>query len=95
MADHSSGNSSNDMEPHKTTYEGFIKGSMALTIICLFIMVALVDFRFAASHNVLLGFSGIIVGVIAVLIDARTSGKWFLSIAILVLFGLISAISVS
>jgi CDP-diglyceride synthetase len=95
MADHSSGNASNDMESHKTTYEGFLTGAVGLSIICLFVVIALVDFRFAASHNVLLGFGGIIVGTIAVLIDARTGARWFLSAALLVLFGLLSAFSVS
>jgi hypothetical protein len=95
MADHSSGNSSKDMEGHVHTYEGFLKGAIALSLICFFALVALVDFRFAHSHSVLLGFSGLIVGIIAVLIDARTGSKWYLSGAILVLFGLISGFSVS
>jgi hypothetical protein len=95
MADHSPDSSSDDMESHKSTYEGFLTGAVALSIIILFVVVALVDFRFAPSHNILLGFGGIIVGIIAVLIDARTGAKWFLSTALLVLFGLISAFSVS
>ena len=95
MADNSSRDGSNDMESHKSTYEGFLTGAIALSIICLFVVVALVVFRFAGSHNLLLGFGGIIVGIIAVLIDARTGAKWFLSAGLLVLFGLISAFSVS
>jgi hypothetical protein len=95
MAEHSSGNSSNDMESHRTTYEAFLKGAVGLSIICLFVVIALVDFRFAPSHNILLGFGGIIAGIIAVLIDARTGAKWSLSVALLVLFGLLSAFSVS
>ena len=95
MADHSSGNASKDMEAHRSAYEGFITGAVALSIICGFVLVALVDFRFNPGHNVFVGFAGIILGVIAVLIDARTGAKWFLSAGLLVLFGLISAFSVS
>jgi hypothetical protein len=95
MADHSSGNASKDMEAHRSTYEGFLLGAVALSIICLFVLVALVNFRFAPSHSLLLGFGGIIIGIIAVLIDARTGARWFLSVGLLVLYGLISAFSVS
>jgi hypothetical protein len=95
MADHSSGNASKDMEEHRKTYEGFITGAVALSIICGFVLVALVDFRFNPGHNVFVGFAGLILGVIAVLIDVRTGGKWLLSAGLLVAFGLLSAVMVS
>ena len=38
--------------------------------------------------NVLTGFGGIILGIIAVLIDLRSSGKWYVSGALLVLYGI-------
>ena len=41
MAEHSSGNHSNGMDEHRSTYEGFIKGAVALSIICGFVLVAL------------------------------------------------------
>ena len=41
------------------------------------------------------GFAGLIIGVIAVLIDARSgSQRWLLSVGVLVLFGLITAMNV-
>ncbi len=83
------------MDAHRSTYEGFIKGSVALSIICGFVLVALVSFRFAHTLNVFTGFAGLIVGIVAVLIGARTGGKWLLSVGLLVLFGLITAINVS
>jgi Bacterial aa3 type cytochrome c oxidase subunit IV len=95
MEEHSTGNHSQDMEAHRNTYEGFIKGSIALSIICGFVLVALVDFRFAHTLNVFTGFGGLILGIIAVFIDARRGNRWFLSLGLLVLFGLISAINVS
>ncbi len=94
MADHSPGNASNDMESHRNTYEGFLKGSVALAIHCGYILIALADFRFVQHWNVFLGFSGIIIGAIAILIDIRM-GRWFLSPILLVLFGLISAYALS
>lgn len=95
MAEHSTGNHSNDMEAHRSTYEGFIKGSIALSLVCGFVLVALVDFRFAHTLNVFTGFAGLILGIIAVLIDVRRGGRWFLPLGLLVLFGLISAVNVS
>jgi hypothetical protein len=95
MAEHSSGNHSHGMEEHTSTYEGFIKGSVALSIICGYVLVALCSFAFAATLNVFTGFAGLIVGIIAVLIDARTGGKWYLSAGLLVVFGLITAVNVS
>ncbi len=53
------------------------------------------SFRFAHTLNVFTGFAGLIVGIIAVLIDARTGGKWYLSVGLLVVFGLITAVNVS
>lgn len=96
MADHgSSGSHSHGYDEHKGTYEGFLKGSVALTIICLFILVALVAFRFVTTGNVLLGFGGLILGLIAVLIDARAGNKWYLSGGLLVVYGLITAVAVA
>ena len=96
MAEHgSSGSHTHGMEEHRSTYEGFIKGSVALTLICLFILVALVAFRFVGTGNVLLGFAGLILGLLAVLIDARAGNKWYLSGGLLVIFGLITAVAVS
>jgi hypothetical protein len=56
-------------------------------------MVALVAFRFMDNWNVLVGFAGLIAGIIATLIDLRASGKWYLSGGLLVLFGLFVAIN--
>ena len=95
MAEHSTDNHSQDMEAHRSTYEGFIKGSIALSIHCGFVLVALCSFAFAHTLNVFTGFAGLIIGTIAILIDARTGGKWYLSIGALVLFGLITAVNVS
>ena len=96
MAEHSSDNHARGMEEHLRTYEAFIRGSVALSIICGFVLVALVSFS-KAPHplNTFAGFGGLILGIIAVLIDARTGGKWLLSVGALVLFGLITAFNVS
>jgi Bacterial aa3 type cytochrome c oxidase subunit IV len=92
MADHSS----NDMTEHTKTYEGFLVGSIVLALVTAFVMVALVSFRFAHTLNVFTGFAGLIIGILATLINARMGGKsWWLSVAVLVLFGIITAINVS
>jgi Bacterial aa3 type cytochrome c oxidase subunit IV len=94
MADHSPAHKPRGFQDHKETYDGFLKGSVALSIVCLFVLVALVAFRFMPSLNVFTGFAGIIAGIIAVLIDLRTGAKWYLSGGLLVLFGLFVAANV-
>ena len=96
MADHgSSGSHSHGFEAHSSTYEGFLKGSVALALICFYVLVALVAFRFMSSFSLLFGFGGLIIGTLAVLIDARTGNRWYLSGGILVVYGLLTAIAVS
>lgn len=97
MAGHGSSNSgpSNWADEHKNTYEGFIKGSVALVLLSFYTLVALVCFRFSPTLNVFFGFAGLIVGVIAVAIDSRTGGKYYLSGGLLVLFGLLVAFLIS
>jgi hypothetical protein len=97
MAEHtpSSGNVTHGYEAHKATYEGFLKGSVALTVYCLYILLALIAFRFVGNFNVLLGFAGLVIGAIAVLIDMRAGNKWYLSVGWLVIFGLITAVMVA
>jgi hypothetical protein len=96
MAEHgSTGTHSHGFEEHAKTYDGFIKGSIALTILCLYVLVALVAFAFVASGNLLIGFGGLIIGILAVIIDLRSGANWKLSVAWLVVFGALTAVSLS
>ena len=80
------------MAAHEATYRGFLNGSVALVIHCLYIVVALVCFRFVDNPlNLVLGFGGILLGLIAVLIGLRAGAKWGLSVGLLVIYGLIVA----
>lgn len=84
-----------DMDAHRRTYSAFVRGSAALGIICAFVLVALCSFAFGKSLNVFIGFAGLIIGHIAVLIDWRSgSQRWLLSVGALVLFALITAVNV-
>jgi hypothetical protein len=95
MAEHSSGDHSQDMEAHRSTYNAFIKGAIALSIHCGYVLVALVAFRFGQTFNVFTGFTGLIIGTAAILLDVRRGSNWYLSVGLLVLFGLITAANVS
>jgi hypothetical protein len=96
MAGHGAQESNGDLAGHRTTYEGFIKGAIVLVLVTAFVMVSLVSFRFAHFLNVFIGFAGLILGLLAVLAEARTgSGRWFFSLAVLVVFALITAINIS
>jgi hypothetical protein len=94
MGDHSPTHTPRGLQDHKETYEGFLKGSVALTMVCLFVLVALCAFRFMDNWNVFTGFAGIILGILATLIDVRSGGKWYVSGALLVLFGIFVAANV-
>jgi hypothetical protein len=84
-----------DIAAHRSTYGNFVRGTTAICLISAFVLVALCAFAFGHTLNVFTGFVGLIIGVIAVLIDARSgSRRWFLSLGVLVLFGLITAVSV-
>jgi hypothetical protein len=94
MAEHTS--HGGHMEAHRATYEGFLTGAFALSLICAFTLVALCSFAFGGTWNVFLGFAGLLVGAIAVAIDARMGSKrWFLSLGVLAVYGLITAVNVS
>jgi lipopolysaccharide export LptBFGC system permease protein LptF len=94
MAEHgSTGTHSHGYEEHAKTYDAFIKGSIALTILCFYVLVALVAFAFVASStNLLVGFGGLVIGTLALIIDLRVGGSWKLSVGWLVIFGLLTAV---
>jgi hypothetical protein len=94
MADHTPSHTPRGFQDHKDTYEGFLTGSVAISIICGFVLVALCAFRFMDSWNVFVGFAGIILGILATVIDWRAGGgSWYVSGALLVLYGLFVAIN--
>lgn len=96
MAEHgSSATHSHGGDTHQKTYDGFIKGSIALTILCFYVLVALVAFAFIANGNLLVGFGGLIIGILALLIDLKAGGSWKLSIGWLVIYGLLTAVMVN
>lgn len=94
MADHAS--HGGELDAHRRTYEGFIIGSLVLAIVCGYVLVALSSFSFGHGWNVLIGFLGLVGGILAVVIDVRLGGRrWYLSLGILVVFALITAVNVS
>ena len=96
MAEHGTQTSSAmDYDEAHRTYAGFIKGAVALTIFCLYVLVALCAFAFIDKGNVLIGFAGLIIGAIALIVDLRASNNWYISVGWLVIFGLLTAVMVS
>lgn len=96
MAEHGTHTSSAmDYEQANATYAGFIKGAIALTLMCLYVLVALSAFAFIDRGNVLIGFGGLIIGAIALVIDLRAGNNWYISVAWLFIFGLFTAFMVS
>ena len=96
MADHGTPTSSAmDYEQAHSTYAGFLKGAVVLTLVCCYVLVALCAFAFIDRGNVLIGFAGLIIGFIAVILDLRASNNWYISVAWLFIFGLFTAFMVS
>ncbi len=97
MSEHhtSSGPVLQGMDAHNATYKGFISFSIAGSIICLYVLVALVTFRFISNPlNVFVGFGGLLIGVITSMIALRMGGKWLVAVVPLVLLGLFVAANV-
>jgi hypothetical protein len=84
-----------DTSSHIATYESFLRIVLAAIIHVAFVMVALVSFAFGHNAAVFLGFAGLILGTLAVLIDFRSRSRHFLSLGLLALFALVTAINVS
>jgi hypothetical protein len=93
MAEHPT---TREFEEHWQTYRGFIRGSIAIVLACVYVMVALISVAFGSALPVFLAFAGIIVGIIAIAIDLRSGAqRWPLSLGVLVLFALITALNLS
>ena len=84
------------IEEHEATWKGFVKGCVALSLMCGFVVVALCEFGFGTSMTFPIGFGGMIVGLIAIVIDARANpAKWYLSTALLIAYGLLVAVTIT
>ena len=65
MAEHpSSDTHAHGMQEHRSTYQGFVKGAIVLSLVSALVLVALVCFRFAHTLNVFTGFAGLILGFV-------------------------------
>ena len=96
MADHGTHTSNAmDYEAAHSTYAGFLKGAVVLSIMSFYVLIALCAFAFIDKGNVLIGFAGLIVGIIALIVDLRAGNNWYISVAWLVIFGLFTAVMVS
>lgn len=94
MADHAPSSQPvlHGLAAHQATYKGFLNFSAAGSLICLYVLVALVSFRFINNPlNVAVGFGTIIIGILTTLIALRLGGKWLVAVVPLVLLGLFVA----
>jgi len=81
---------------HVATYKAFVKFAVALAMACFIILTSLCLFAFGPVGSLFYGFGGLIIGLIAVIIDIRIgSGNWILSGAVAALFALFAAMLVS
>ena len=84
-----------DFQPHAETWHGFVRGSIALILASVSILVGLVSIGFGSFLPLFLGFLGIIAVHIAIAIDLRTgSPSWGASLSVLGLFALITLINI-
>ncbi len=84
------------MADHRMTYDGFIRGAIVIAVECFFILTALCNFAFGSTIPLVLGFGGIVIGAIALAIDARSGSKTFaMSLILLLAYMIITAVNVS
>src|SRR4051812_16909525 len=83
-----------DSSSHLATYQLFLRVTVAGIIHIGFVMVALVSFAFGHSASVFLGFLGLVLGTLAVIIDFRSRSRYSLSLGLLAIFAIITAINV-
>ena len=84
-----------DFQAHADTWHGFIRGSIALIVASISILVGLVSIGFGSFLPLFLGFLGIIAVHIAIAIDLRTgSSSWGASLSVLGIFVLITLINI-
>jgi len=84
-----------DYEPHAQTWHGFIRGSIAVILACVFVLTGLVSIGFGSTWPLFLAFLGIIAGVVAIAIDLRTGARsWGLPLGVLAVFALITLINI-
>jgi hypothetical protein len=95
MADQATQRQAQDMSGHERTYEGFLKGSIILGIVSLLALLALINVGFGQSLPLFKAFAGLIIGILAVLIDVRSGGRWILSLGVLAAFALITAMNIA
>jgi hypothetical protein len=95
-ASHSTATPSFNLADHRETYDGFLRGSTAVALTCAYVLVALCMFAFGSGATVFWGFTGLILGVAVITLDTVSGSRtWALSIGLLVLFGLFTAMRVS
>lgn len=86
----------NDMEEHLDSYRTFLRGTAAAILAAAFTLVALCAFAFGQSLSILLGWSVLVFGLMAILIDLRAGSRnWRFSLVALVVFALLTAINVA
>lgn len=84
-----------DFQQHAETWHRFVRGSIALVLAAIFILVGLVSIGFGSTLPLFLGFLGIIAGVVAIAIDLRAgSPAWGTSLGVLAVFALITLINI-
>jgi thiol:disulfide interchange protein len=86
----------NDMHEHFESYTGFLRGVIVVIMASAYTLVALCAFSFGQTFPLLLGWAILVFGLIAILIDLRSGSRtWRLSLVMLVVFGLLTAVNVS
>ena len=85
-------------EDHKATYEGFISGSIALTIATFFILVALVICGLANTHyitNLIVGVGGMFLGFAVIAVEAKAGSNYLTSLICWIVFAIIAIFMVT
>ncbi|HEY7763356.1 MAG TPA: hypothetical protein VIB38_00060 [Aestuariivirgaceae bacterium] len=85
-----------DIQDHFESYRSFLRGVIVVILASAYTLVALCAFSFGHSFPLLLGWAVLLVGLIVILIDLRSGSRtWRLSLVMLLILGLLTAVNVS
>ena len=85
-------------DDHKATYEGFISGSIALVVACMFILTCLVICGLANTHyitNLIVGVGGMFLGMAIIAVEAKAGSNYLTSLICWIVFALIAIFMVT
>ena len=85
-------------DDHKSTYDNFISGCIAIVLACMFILTCLVICGLANTHyitNLIVGVGGMFLGMGVIAVEAKAGSNYLTSLILWILFSIIAIFMVT